>query len=260
MGRETSFVIERRGEKWALPADERSNARDPLDRKEEDLMNAASSLFSLVRPDRWPTSPAAACFDAWQDAWVFLIRELARHFEVLPEDVVGLFTVQYGPSLCYALLMLAHAGREEGFLMSALMEKAGVDPRALSEAQRAGRPDPVFASRAGAVRPRDPRWALLSRGPEESAWRHGSLQVICSVARELDGKHWLHVSCSKPTTLPTWEELSRVKEAFVGVEEQAVSLFPRQSQHVNLHPFCLHLWCCLEGDPLPDFTRGLGTI
>jgi hypothetical protein len=28
----------------------------------------------------------------------------------------------------------------------------------------------------------------------------------------------------------------------------------------NIHPNCLHLFCCLDGDPLPDFTGGMGTI
>lgn len=28
------------------------------------------------------------------------------------------------------------------------------------------------------------------------------------------------------------------------------------SRHVNKHPYCLHLWRCLDGDVVPDFTRG----
>jgi len=28
---------------------------------------------------------------------------------------------------------------------------------------------------------------------------------------------------------------------------------------VNDHPRCLHLWCCLDRDVVPDFRRG-GTI
>lgn len=27
-------------------------------------------------------------------------------------------------------------------------------------------------------------------------------------------------------------------------------------KHVNKHPYCLHLWSCLDGPVLPDFTRG----
>ena len=37
-------------------------------------------------------------------------------------------------------------------------------------------------------------------------------------------------------------------------------VFPERKFHVNIHPFCLHLWCCLDGDGLPEFSHGLGTI
>ncbi len=28
----------------------------------------------------------------------------------------------------------------------------------------------------------------------------------------------------------------------------------------NIHPNVLHLFVCLDGDPLPDFTRGKGSL
>jgi hypothetical protein len=29
---------------------------------------------------------------------------------------------------------------------------------------------------------------------------------------------------------------------------------------VNIHPNCLHLFVCVDNDPLPDFTRGEGLL
>jgi hypothetical protein len=76
-----------------------------------------------------------------------------------------------------------------------------------------------------------------------------------------DGKRWLHVSLARRDRMPSYEELAEVKEAFVGPRRQAVMVMPRRERHVNLHPYCLHLWCCLDtkGDGLPDFGRH-GTI
>jgi hypothetical protein len=78
--------------------------------------------------------------------------------------------------------------------------------------------------------------------------RHGQT-VITSGNVEQDGKRWLHVSTAHPRRLPSWEELREVKDIFIGRERQAVQKFPKQSEYVNIHPNCLHLWCCLDGDP-----------
>ena len=85
------------------------------------------------------------------------------------------------------------------------------------------------------------------------------LRVICSARVEADGKRWMHVSCSTPTRLPTWDELRLVKDTFIGRDRPALQLLPRQSEYVNIHPHVLHLWSCLDGDPTPDF-RIQGTV
>lgn len=87
-----------------------------------------------------------------------------------------------------------------------------------------------------------------------------SLAVICSAQVEADGKRWIHVSCSRADRLPSWKDLRRVKDVFVGVHRKAVQVFPAQSEYVNVHPNVLHLWACLDGDPLPDFRLADGTI
>jgi hypothetical protein len=54
--------------------------------------------------------------------------------------------------------------------------------------------------------------------------------------------------------------LAEAKDMFLGRERLALHLFVPRSQHVHLHPYCLHLWCCLDGDPVPDFTNGTGSV
>lgn len=86
------------------------------------------------------------------------------------------------------------------------------------------------------------------------------LTVICTAAPYQDKRWWLHFSISHPTRIPTWDELVRAKELFIGVERKAVQVFAPRSEWVNQHPHCLHLFCCLSEDPLPDFTEGSNSL
>jgi hypothetical protein len=81
----------------------------------------------------------------------------------------------------------------------------------------------------------------------------GDLKVLCSKGRERDGRRWLHVSVSHPARLPRWTELREVKDLFVGLEAVALQVLPRASEYVNVHPYVLHLWSCLDGEVVPDF-------
>ncbi len=53
---------------------------------------------------------------------------------------------------------------------------------------------------------------------------------------------WEHVSVSTPKQTPSWEAMCFVKDLFWGPEEVVMQLHPRQSEYVNRHKFCLHLW------------------
>lgn len=88
----------------------------------------------------------------------------------------------------------------------------------------------------------------------------GRMRVIVSVSTEEDGRLWRHLSVSRPHSMPKWEDLVNVKEWFLGKESKAIQVIPPRSQYVNIHPFCLHLFECLSGDILPDFTRGSGSL
>lgn len=103
-------------------------------------------------------------------------------------------------------------------------------------------------------------WRLIDDAPDCKSWRgFKGMAVIVSCLIEADGKTWLHASISG-RKLPTYEDLSMLKRVWIGDDVTAYQVFPPRSQHVNIHENCLHLWCCLDGDVTPDFSRGLGMI
>lgn len=106
-------------------------------------------------------------------------------------------------------------------------------------------------------------WSRMAAGETEDggAFAHeNGLCVIVSAAVELDGKRWLHVSCSRRSRLPSWDDVVAVKNLFVGTDKLAVQVLPPMSRYINIHPNVLHLWHCLDGDPIPDFARGGDSI
>lgn len=63
------------------------------------------------------------------------------------------------------------------------------------------------------------------------------LQVIAS-----DGDGWEHVSVSLPNRCPTWDEMTFIKSLFWDDTDLVIQYHPPKSNHVNIHPYCLHLW------------------
>lgn len=53
---------------------------------------------------------------------------------------------------------------------------------------------------------------------------------------------WDHVSVSHPSRCPTWEEMEKVKRWLFEGHETAMQLHVPASSHINIHPYCLHLW------------------
>lgn len=101
-------------------------------------------------------------------------------------------------------------------------------------------------------------WAFAGRMPAGYAFRRrDGLAVIASGQVEGDGRRWLHVSLSRQGRLPSWDDLKDVKAAFVGPEREAYQVLPPEKKFVNIHRFCLHLWCCWDGPALPDFTSDM---
>lgn len=118
------------------------------------------------------------------------------------------------------------------------------------------------ATRAAIADRLDPRlWTRVEHGDDGEAWRAADLLVIWSIACEDDDRLWLHVSVSRSNRLPSYSDMTRIKALFVGDERAAYTVMPAASKHVNIHPNCLHLWAVAEGEePMPDFSRGMGSI
>lgn len=69
-----------------------------------------------------------------------------------------------------------------------------------------------------------------------------------------DGMGWEHVSVSLPDRCPTWDEMCRIKDLFWDAEDAVIQVHPPKGEHVNCHPFCLHLWRPTDAEvPLPPF-------
>lgn len=108
------------------------------------------------------------------------------------------------------------------------------------------------------------RPAIIPKGWRETrcgpgwTYRHGALAlvVISEAKEEADGKVWLHVSVSRKDRIPSWEDLVSIKNIFIGKDEKAVQVLPPTKEHVDINPNVLHLYRCLDGDPLPDFRVG----
>lgn len=94
-------------------------------------------------------------------------------------------------------------------------------------------------------------------GPLEGqrAFQHIDGRRVIGTVGEHSGRWWLHVSVSRRNYIPSYDDLADVKRVFVGDALQALQIFPKRTEHVNIHPYCLHLWACLdpEGDGLPAF-------
>jgi len=105
------------------------------------------------------------------------------------------------------------------------------------------------------------KWQVLQEN-DDGAWFVSTtgLRVVLSAALEQDKRRWLHISVSKREALPSWEDLKEVKSLFIGDDRTAIQVFPPKAQWVNIHPNTLHLWTCLDGDVLPDFTNGTSSI
>lgn len=70
------------------------------------------------------------------------------------------------------------------------------------------------------------------------------LQIIASGADAEDtlSQGWEHVSVSCNGRIPNWREMCFVKNLFWNPEDCVVQFHPPQSEYVNNHEFCLHLW------------------
>lgn len=68
------------------------------------------------------------------------------------------------------------------------------------------------------------------------------LTVIATLDTDDNGITWEHVSVSLKHRIPTWQELKFIKMLFWDPEDEVLQFFPPQSEYINVHKNCLHLW------------------
>lgn len=107
-----------------------------------------------------------------------------------------------------------------------------------------------------------PGWRMIEERADGRFWlnRKRGLSVVASIAVEQDGLRWLHLSMAHTRRLPTYHEMVYLKRHWAGPDKKCLMVFPAEEEHVNIYPNCLHLFCCLEGDALPDFTWKTGSL
>lgn len=99
-------------------------------------------------------------------------------------------------------------------------------------------------------------------GPDGWSWtaRTADSRVIASCDLCGDGEEWIHASISHRDRMPTHDDLKLLHRAVFG-DGWAYQVFAPLTEHINIHPFALHLFGRLDGKPaLPDFTYGMGSI
>ena len=57
-----------------------------------------------------------------------------------------------------------------------------------------------------------------------------------------NGGGWDHVSISRQSRTPSWTEIEHVFRLFFQNDEIAMQLHLPRADHIDRHPFCLHLW------------------
>lgn len=63
---------------------------------------------------------------------------------------------------------------------------------------------------------------------------------------------WEHVSVSFADRCPTWDEMCVVKDLFWGPNELVLQYHVPKADHINVHPYTLHLWRYRAGSvPVP---------
>ena len=80
------------------------------------------------------------------------------------------------------------------------------------------------------------------------------LRIIACDAAEPVTQGWEHVSVSLPDSphkCPSWEEMCLVKGWFWAPQDCVVQFHPPESDYINNHPGCLHLWHYVPGLPQP---------
>jgi hypothetical protein len=106
-------------------------------------------------------------------------------------------------------------------------------------------------------------WRILQEWGFGYALQHrNGLRAIIDCSQKEDDRWWVHVSVSRSARMPTHDDMTLVKQAFLG-DRYAYAVYPPKSEYVNIHIFCLHLWTLVDGENgrvLPEFAGEVAGI
>ena len=67
-----------------------------------------------------------------------------------------------------------------------------------------------------------------------------------------DGYEHVSISPVNSHRMPSWDDMSRLKNIFFYPEEEAYQIMPKKSEYVNVKGNCLHLWRPANGRVLQE--------
>jgi hypothetical protein len=67
-----------------------------------------------------------------------------------------------------------------------------------------------------------------------------------------DGRNYIHVAVRSFGKPPTLELLWECKQIFIGKDKAAIMQLPDFDSAMQIHPFLMSLYHCVDKDPLPD--------
>lgn len=82
--------------------------------------------------------------------------------------------------------------------------------------------------------------------PERQFWGyfHVKSKISGQILRIIasNGEGWDHVSISLANRCPNWHEMEQIKRLFFLDDEVAWQYHVQPVDHIDIHPFCLHIW------------------
>ena len=99
-------------------------------------------------------------------------------------------------------------------------------------------------------------WKVIKIAEDGAAFMSADrMSLIISGSDEHgDGKRWIHLSIARLDRIPDYRDLQRARRDFLGEDRYCAMIFPPKDRYVNINPHCLHLFACLDGWPMPEFS------
>ena len=132
----------------------------------------------------------------------------------------------------------------------------GIDVEKIQEVL-SEQPDPAWVAAYLPDSRKLPGWVEVERREDGAKYWHATSRMTAILSGfTVEDKKWLHLSVAHTHKVPSYADLAKAKRYFLGEDKLAAQVFARDSDHVNINEYCLHLWVCLDEDCLPDFTFG----